>query len=381
MMLLLGVWLLYCEFAALVRADTAVLGLANGVSLATAQPLRRLWRTAPSGAASRLDVLPDQHAIVRSLPRWDATTSDGNNTMLFTERISRVRLLGGWKPGAPTGDCVSIPAGQIQHYAADWPCLFARIDPVVAQNLSLVVVFDNVPWAFVRNTTGAGGVYGNVKAPDEDLRPLFARYAHELVQQLAERYGRQTVVAWQWRAATEPNCPCHWLSTVDDYLWYYDVLASAVKTALGSSAAFGPGNMPRGMRMDMVDTILRRLANHSLTAYPPDVLGISYYGSAGNGYRHIDMQNTFNWMKNYADMMTPPATVQFMEYDCLSFFFFSSRCHKTVSPVQKSDRPVWPQPPQIWDAHECTASALERAFSIWCCLDSGWIGCGAAQPD
>ena len=55
-------------------------------------------------------------------------------------------------------------------------------------------------------------------------------------------------------AATEPNCPCHWLSTPDDYLWFYDTLASAVKTTLGPNAKFGPGNMPRGMQMGMVDT-------------------------------------------------------------------------------------------------------------------------------
>jgi hypothetical protein len=31
---------------------------------------------------------------VRALPRWDAAASGTNETVLFTERISRVRLLG-----------------------------------------------------------------------------------------------------------------------------------------------------------------------------------------------------------------------------------------------------------------------------------------------
>jgi hypothetical protein len=286
-------------------------------SLSGAAPMPRLWRTAPSGAASRLDTLPSQHALVRALPRWDAAASGTNETVLFTERISRVRLLGGWKPGAPTGDCVSVPAGQSAEFRADWPCLYARIDPVVAQNLSLVVVFDNVPWAFVRNTTGASGAYGNAKGPDADLRPLFSRYVTELVQRLAERYGKDEIAArWQWRAATEPNCECHWLSGADDYLFFYDTLAAAVKTTLGSGAKFGPGNMPRGMQMGMVDTVLRRLANATLTAHPPDVLGISYYGGAGNGYRHTDMQGTYDWMDKYARMMSPAAAVQFMECVC-----------------------------------------------------------------
>jgi hypothetical protein len=187
--------------------------------------------------------------------------------------------------------------------------------------MSMVVVFDNVPWAFVRNHTGATGSYGNAKGPDDDLKPLFARYVLELVQQLAARYGQQRASSWQWRAATEPNCPCHWLSSTDDYLWYYDTLAAAVKGTLGPGARFGPGNMPRGMQMGMVDTVLRRLSNAKLTAHPPDVLGISYYGGHGNGYRHTDMKSTFEWMDTYARMMPAtgghPTEVQFMEYGTL----------------------------------------------------------------
>ena len=293
-------------------ASTAELALGP---TSAAPMMRRLWRTAPSGAADRLDTIPSTSALVRALPRWD--TGGLNETVLFTERISRVRLLGGWKPAAPTGDCLTVPAGQTSEYVADWPCLFTRIDSVTAQNLGLVVVFDNVPWAFVRNTSGASGAYGNAKAPDDDLRPLFARYVTELVSRLAGRYGKTVAAQWQWRAATEPNCECHWLSTPEDYLWFYDTLASAVKTTLGPTARFGPGNMPRGMQMQMVDTVLRRLTNAAATKYPPDVLGISYYGGAGNGYRHSDMQSTYTWMHTYAKLATPQAAVHFMEYGTL----------------------------------------------------------------
>eukprot|EP01047_Picozoa_sp_COSAG01_P012963 COSAG01_NODE_598_length_15018_cov_60.164488_1_plen_385_part_10 len=282
-----------------------------------APPMRRLWRTAPSGAADGLDTLPSTSALVKSLPR-PPRGQHGRSIMLFTDRISRVRLLGGWKPGPPHGDCVSVPAGQSSVYRADWPCLYARIDPVVALNLSLVVVFDNVPWAFVRNTTGASGSYGNALAPDQELRPLFSQYVTELVTVLAKRYGKQKIaVTWQWRVATEPNCACHWLSSTDDYLWYYDVIAAAVKATLGALAKVGPGNMPRGQRMGMVDSVLRRLANSSETSHPPDVLGVSYYGGAGNGYRHVDMQSTYEWMSKYSKLTTPPAAVQFMEYGTL----------------------------------------------------------------
>ena len=300
------------ETEAMQRQDAPASAQLSLLDLSRAEPMRRLWRTAPSGAAERgLDTLPSSSALVQALPSWQP---HGTSTIPFTDRISRVRLLGGWKPKAPAGDCVTVPAGQNSDYVADWGCIYARIDPVVSLNLSLVVVFDNVPWAFVRNASGASGAYGNAKGPDDELKPLFSSYAHDLVARLATRYGKERIASeWQWRAATEPNCVCHWLSSEEDYLWYYDTLAAAVKTTLGLGARFGPGNMPRGMQMGLVDTVLRRLTNASRTAHPPDVLGISYYGGAGNGYRHTVMQSTYEWMNAYAQLVSPHAEVQFME--------------------------------------------------------------------
>ena len=42
-------------------------------------------------------------------------------------------------------------------------------------NISLELVFDNVPWSFVRNSTKLkhAGTYGNPWAPDEDLKELY----------------------------------------------------------------------------------------------------------------------------------------------------------------------------------------------------------------
>jgi hypothetical protein len=65
------------------------------LSMAGAAPMRRLWRTAPSGAADKLDALPTDSALVKALPRWSPRPggAEQNGTVLFTERISRVRLL------------------------------------------------------------------------------------------------------------------------------------------------------------------------------------------------------------------------------------------------------------------------------------------------
>ena len=59
-----------------------------------------------------------------------------------------------------------------------------------------------------------------------------------------------------------------------------------------------------------------RAADGGYFVGPPDVLGVSYYGGAGNGYRHTDMQGTYDWMDKYARMMSPAAAVQFMECVC-----------------------------------------------------------------
>ena len=52
--------------------------------------------------------------------------------------------------------------------------LFNRLDAIVDANLSLEIVFDNVPWSFVRNATKLkhAGTYGNPWAPDDDLKEL-----------------------------------------------------------------------------------------------------------------------------------------------------------------------------------------------------------------
>ena len=66
-------------------ASTAELALGP---TSAAPMMRRLWRTAPSGAADRLDTIPSTSALVRALPRWD--TGGLNETVLFTERITRL---------------------------------------------------------------------------------------------------------------------------------------------------------------------------------------------------------------------------------------------------------------------------------------------------
>ena len=142
-------------------------------------------------------------------------------------------------------------------------------------------------------------------APDDDLLGCFARFAADLDAKLAARYGADAAAGWQWRVATEPNCECHWLLQTVAYYRFYDIVTQAAKDALGPAARVGPGNFPKGMKMDMVAEIRDFLANNA--THPAEVLGVSYYAEKGNGYRHANMAATAAWMKAYADAMPPPA--------------------------------------------------------------------------
>ena len=84
---------LLCPALLLVPPATAAAapGAQLTLSMAGAAPMRRLWHT----AADKLDALPTDSALVKALPRWSPRPggAEQNGTVLFTERISRVRLL------------------------------------------------------------------------------------------------------------------------------------------------------------------------------------------------------------------------------------------------------------------------------------------------
>ena len=271
----------------------------------------RLWRTNVKPSNNGLPSFwPADSPLVAALPRW-TPPAGANETLLFTERVTLVRLLGGWSDGG--GDFVANATAD-GGYDADWSALDARVDPIVARGLSPLVVFDNVPWAFAPNASE--GDYGNVYGPDDELYGAFEAFARALVARLAARHGAEAAAGWQWRVGTEPNCECHWLDTTRAYLRYYEVCSRAVKDAL-PRARVGPGNFPKGMRMDMVADINAWLAANA--THPPDVLGVSYYGDDANGYRPWEMAESARWMRAYIDALPGPrAELHFMEYGTLN---------------------------------------------------------------
>ena len=262
----------------------------------------RLWRTNVKPSNNGLPSFwPADSPLVAALPRW-TPPAGANETLLCTERVTLVRLLGGWSDGGGDFDANATADGG---YDADWSALDARVDPIVARGPSPLVVFDNVPWAFAPNASE--GDYGNVYGPDDELYGAFEAFARALVARLAARHGAEAAAGWQWRVGTEPNCECHWLDTTRAYLRYYEVCSRAVKDAL-PRARVGPGNFPKGMRMDMVADINAWLAANA--THPPDVLGVSYYGDDANGYRPWEMAESARWM---AEGGGPEWPVKFFE--------------------------------------------------------------------
>ena len=319
---------------------TVVLGLDSiGSLLSSGVPFPHFWRTSVVGASmGTLGSVPVNGTLARALPRIHRPTSTAPTTTAaaaaavvpFTTRISRVRLLGGWKGGGASGDCVTVARSSAFpdgfDFSADWGCLDARVDPIVGLGLSMVAVFDNVPWAFITNRTGATGAYGNAAGPAGPLKPVFARYIAALMAHIVAKHGAATARGWQYRVATEPNCECHWVSGPDEYLELYDVITDAVATALSGPPAatgavlLGPGNFAHGMNAGFVDAVVARLANGSATKHRPTVLGMSFYGQAPEGYRHADMASAIEWIAGYRvkHPALAQARVEIMEYGTLT---------------------------------------------------------------
>ena len=277
---------------------------------------QRLWRSAPKPADDGIPaMLSTDDPLLSALPRWSPLLDNATKTIPFTEQISVVRLLGGWKDSKGSGDFIQNVTST--GYDADWDELWNRLDPIVSVGLEPLIVFDNTPWPFTLNTTGASGSYGNALFADDALVLTFTNFTEELVSRVAARYGANRAASWIWRVATEPNCECHWLDTTERYFQFYEIVSKAVKGRLGARARVGPGNFPKGMKMDMVADICEWLATNA--SHAPDILGISYYHDAGNGYRHYEMADAASWMRGYISTMPNAEDVafHFMEYGTL----------------------------------------------------------------
>lgn len=292
----------------------------------TAPPLvggANFWTAGPRGFnnAKALDpplVTDLQHLGVMKLLDW-TRAAGANRTQPLVDTMTTVRVLGGWQVSAacqatrPIPGCVPSPdapqcctmkgarvaccppadRGDIVlrrsngTLAYRWQLLWERLDPLVNNSIHLIVVLDNVDYAFVKNASV--GTYGQSKAPD-DL-PEYGAFISDLVQRCVDRYGMSTASRFWWRVATEPNTgrggtgqnvPAPDEAKIETYVDYYLAVEMAIRRVL-PTAVVGPGNFASWWQTGMACNKTSGLhANEGLNLIGPMITGIlSRHGSIG----------------------------------------------------------------------------------------------------
>ena len=202
--------------------------------------------------------------------------------VLFTNQLSFVRFIGGWKPAwnageakDKSGDLAYVDAaGKVQYR---WQLIAPRIDPYLQSGYrDLIISLDNVPWDLAANPQD--GAYGQV-SPPRDLKE-WEQFIEQFARQLVHLYGQSLVDSWTFRMGTEPNGAAgHTFSGGQEgYVRMYDATARALRRVL-PHAKFGPGEFsgalaPDGPEPPLVNHV--KLAEHCrLTGVPFDFLANS----------------------------------------------------------------------------------------------------------
>eukprot|EP00730_Choanoeca_flexa_P017166 TRINITY_DN8228_c0_g1_i1.p1 TRINITY_DN8228_c0_g1~~TRINITY_DN8228_c0_g1_i1.p1 ORF type:complete len:246 (+),score=30.74 TRINITY_DN8228_c0_g1_i1:55-738(+) len=202
--------------------------------------MTRLWDTAPrpdkSVLATSTYLVPSNGTAVAEMPSW---TWNHSMTFPFTTRVSMVRLLGGWphtNHSYTVGDLASRADNGSIVYHPDQ--LLQRLNAVLGNGLTPLVVLDNVPWCFTAMNASTG-TYGNVHGPtsQEDYKAFLVAMLTTLKQSYPTRANE-----WEYRIGTELNCLCHWQDCVNAWKAWYTTSYAAVKQVF-PSAAVGPGNI------------------------------------------------------------------------------------------------------------------------------------------
>jgi hypothetical protein len=174
-----------------------------------------------------------------------------------------------------------------------------RLDKIVNNGFDVMIVLDNVPWAFVNTTTSPGCKYGCQYAPPDDPHE-FAEWVGSLAAYLARAYGKAYASRIEWRLATEANGP-RWSNSGEFYQSYWDsyrLTAQSIRRAI-PGAPIGASNwVEQGKIEGSTDPNGRNSLGPNGTdafqykfysalaanpAIPLDWVGISHYGAKGMG--------------------------------------------------------------------------------------------------
>jgi hypothetical protein len=229
-------------------------------------PLRRFWGARPHPALSMIapDVLwqPDDPNLA-VLPSWRGT-GGGGLTAPFVDTHIAVRFLGGVgnfsdvtapnctdkvtglrgpggvdRVGRWCDLVVRQPDGSLK---SRFDLVRSRLDRFHDNGIDLMIVLDDVPWAFVgvRSETcqGFGCQYLPPKDPAE-----FAKWVGELAAFMLKSYGQKYASRIRWRLGTEANGP-RWSNhgkVFEPYLETYTLTMKRIKQVI-PAAQVGASN-------------------------------------------------------------------------------------------------------------------------------------------
>ena len=272
--------------------------------------LGRLWGSRPHPDLSMVSGSALWHANdanLRILPRWEAA-GGAAYTMPFLDEHVAVRFLGGVSPyaAATAPDCTDDVRGKVwcdlvTRRATDgamvtrFDLLRARLDRYHDNGLDVMIVLDNVPFAFVQNAsrTGPCETFGcQYKPPDNPSE--FATWVGELASHLVSAYGGAWAARVRWRLGTEANGP-RWGGRgayLARYIDCYRRCARAIRAAI-PRARIGASNWVEviGHSGDLSPSgsdsfqfaFYEALAKDADADVPLDWVSVSHYGGGLHG--------------------------------------------------------------------------------------------------
>jgi len=315
----------------------------------------------------------------------------------FCDTISAVRLLGGWDktwkdyPGGVDERLDLAYRKDDGKLAYRWELLHARMDDFIGNNVNMLIVLDNVPYCFVKNS--ANELYGQVMGPDDPKE--YGVFIRDLCKEIVRKYGRKTAEKLRFRIGTEPDLIDHWKDSTEKYCQMYDYATAAIREVL-PKAHVGPGNFlskMNGRQMDAMD-VMKHLATGKNYATgkigsPVDFLAIShYYSPSGPVFAerkteadkrmlldvdsHEDIRVSAYKLKSYRALSPrfKDVSLEIHEFGVLSSELYKeSRIFKANAGVREA---AW--------VHQAYITALDEGFSdifFWRGID---YSCGKDKP-
>lgn len=223
------------------------------------QPLERFWGSRPHPDLSMVSstVLWDiDDPNIAILPQWSGS-GKGNQTVPFVDTHVAVRFLGGVSnfSDATALDCIDRVKGLKSPGGVDhdgvwcdlvvrrpdgslktrFDLIHSRLDRFVSNGIEIMIVLDDVPWAFVDETQEVCQGFGCQYLPPKDPAE-FAEWMGIVASYFVRAFGQQYASRIRWRLGTETNGP-RW----GDHGKYFEQVLDSYKLTVRSIVAAIPG--------------------------------------------------------------------------------------------------------------------------------------------